>query len=111
MTKCSRAMLVAEIAPALFTQVKRGLHAMSSLCVLREIGLRVEHHPTGFALELLNLCECGLPLHHVRLLVLRQLALGAELGSARVTLVLLSESEYHSFTSSVANYLDVPLAV
>ena len=69
---------------------------MSSLCVLREIGLRIEHHPAGFALELLDLCVCGLTRHHVRFLVFHQLALGAELGSARIALVLLSESEYQS---------------
>ena len=74
-----------------------GLHAMSSLCVLHEIGLRVEHHPAGFALELLNLCGGHrLPRHRVRFFVLRQLSLGAELGSACIALVLLSESEYHS---------------
>ncbi len=74
---------------------------MSAPCVLREIGLRVERHPAGFALELLNLCGCGLPRHHVGLFVLHQLALGAELGSARITLVLLSEPEYHLVTQLV----------
>ena len=69
---------------------------MRLLCVLHEVGLRIEHHPAGFALELLNLLGCGLPRHRVRFLVLHQLGLGAELGSTRITLVLLSESEYQS---------------
>jgi hypothetical protein len=61
--------------------------------VLHQFPLAFEGHSTGLALE----AACSLLLlrrPHMHFPVLHQLALGAELGSARVTRILLSETEH-----------------
>jgi len=63
---------------------------MGPLCVLHQISLRIEGHPTSLALE----GRCLLRWPHVHPPVLHQLGLGAELRATCIALVLLSKTEH-----------------